>query len=32
VELEYGSLMNYLELALNVGPEEIETLERYYLV
>ena len=31
VELEYGSLMNYLELALNVGPAEIETLERYYL-
>ena len=31
VELEYGSVMNYLELALNVGPDEIETLERYYL-
>jgi len=31
VELEYGSIMNFLELALGVGPDEIETLERYYL-
>lgn len=31
LELEYGSVMNYLELALGVGPDEIETLERYYL-
>ena len=31
LEFEYGSVMNYLELALNVGPDEIETLERYYL-
>ncbi len=31
LELEYGSVTNYLELALGVGPEEIETLEKYYL-
>ena len=31
LELEYGSVMNYLELVLGVGPDEIETLERYYL-
>lgn len=31
IELEYGSVPNYLELALGVGPDEIETLERYYL-
>ena len=31
LELEYGSVTNYLELALGVGPDEIETLERYYL-
>lgn len=31
IELEYGSVMNYLELALDIGPDEIETLERYYL-
>ena len=31
LELEYGSVPNYLELALGVGPDEIETLERYYL-
>ena len=31
VELEYGSVPNFLELALGVGPDEIETLERYYL-
>ncbi len=31
VETEYGSVMNFLELALGVGPKEIETLERYYL-
>ena len=31
VELEYGSVQNYLEMALNIGPEQIETLEGYYL-
>ena len=31
IELEYGSVMNYLELVLGVGPDEIETLEKYYL-
>lgn len=31
LEIEYGSVMNYLELALGVGPDEIETLEGYYL-
>ena len=31
IELEYGTVPNYLELALDVGPDEIETLERYYL-
>ena len=31
LEVEYGSVMNYLELALGVGPDEIELLERYYL-
>ena len=31
VELEYGSVPNFLELALGVGPKEIETLEGYYL-
>lgn len=31
LEIEYGSVMNYLELVLGVGPDEIETLERYYL-
>ncbi len=31
LELEYGSVMNYLELVLDVGPREIEVLERFYL-
>ena len=31
LELEYCSVMNYLELALGIGPDEIETLERYFL-
>ena len=31
LEIEYGSVMNFLELALGIGPDEIETLERYYL-
>lgn len=31
VELEYGSVMSYLELALGIGPREIEKLELYYL-
>ena len=31
LELEYGSVMNYLELALGVGPREIEKLEDIYL-
>ena len=31
LELEYGSVMNYLELVLGVGPDELETLEKYYL-
>ena len=31
VEIEYGSVMNFLEIALGVGPDEIKTLERYYL-
>ncbi len=31
VQVEYGTVLNYLELALDVGPAEIETLERYYL-
>lgn len=31
LEIEYGSVMNYLELALGVGPDEIEKLENYYL-
>ena len=31
LELEYGSVMNYLELALGVGPDEIEILEQYYM-
>ena len=29
--IEYGSVPNYLELALGVGPEDIARLERYYL-
>lgn len=31
LELEYGSVYNFLELALGIGPDEIETLEKYYL-
>jgi protein-tyrosine phosphatase len=31
IRVEYGSVPLFLELALNVGPREIETLERYYL-
>lgn len=31
LQLEYGNVMNYLELVLGVGPKEIETLEKYYL-
>ena len=31
IRLEYGSVANYLELVLGVGPKEIETLEKYYL-
>ena len=31
VEMEYGSIGHYLELALSVGPDEIEKLEEYYL-
>ena len=31
LRLEYGSAKNFLELALGVGPRELETLESYYL-
>ena len=31
IEMEYGSIENYLELALNVGPDEAEKLEGLYL-
>ena len=31
IEMEYGSIGNYLELALGVGPDEIAKLEEYYL-
>lgn len=31
VELEYGSVMAFLELVLDVGPDEIERLEEYYI-
>ena len=31
VQIEYGSVENYLELALGVGPEDIARLENYYL-
>jgi protein-tyrosine phosphatase len=31
IRVEYGSVSLFLELALNVGPKEIETLEGYYL-
>lgn len=32
IDIEYGSMANYLELALSLGPEELERLESYYLV
>ena len=31
LEIEYGSVENYLELVLEIGPDEIEKLENYYL-
>jgi protein-tyrosine phosphatase len=31
IRVEYGSVSLFLELALNVGPKQIETLEGYYL-
>ena len=31
IEIEYGSLEAYLELALGLGPEDIARLEEYYL-
>ena len=31
LEVEYGSVSNYLELVLDVGPREIERLEDFYL-
>ena len=31
VQMEYGNVQNYLELVLGLGPDEIETLEKYYL-
>jgi len=31
LELEYGSVPNFLELALGLGPDEIGILEKYYL-
>lgn len=31
LQIEYGSVMNFVELALGIGPDEAETLERYYL-
>lgn len=31
VQVEYGNVQNYLELVLGLGPDEIETLEKYYL-
>ena len=31
LRLEYGSVSNFLELVLGVGPREIEKLESYYL-
>ena len=31
IEIEYGSVGNYLEMALGVGPEQIAKLESRYL-
>ena len=31
IEMEYGSVESYLELALNVGPDEVARLEELYL-
>jgi protein-tyrosine phosphatase len=31
IRVEYGSVALFLELALGVGPRQIETLEGYYL-
>ena len=31
IQIEYGSVENYLELVLDVGPAEIAKLEEYYL-
>ncbi len=31
IEIEYGSVQTYLEMALNVGPEQISRLEDWYL-
>ena len=31
VQMEYGSVANYLEIALDVGPDQIEKLEAFYL-
>lgn len=31
LQVEYGTVMNFLELTLGVGPREIAALERYYL-
>ena len=31
IQIEYGSLETYLEMALSLGPEEIERLKEYYL-
>ncbi len=31
IEIEYGSVPAYMELVLGLGPDEIETLEDYYL-
>lgn len=31
IRIEYGSAINFLELVMGIGPEEIATLERFYL-
>ena len=31
IEVEYSSIETYLEMVLNLGPEEIEKLQEYYL-
>ena len=31
IQIEYGSVQNYLEMVLDVGPDEIEKLEDHYL-